>query len=106
MMNINERQIQKLMGRMGISQEEIDADEVVIRTKEKELIISSPHVTKVRMGGQDTFQVIGEVSERKKGFSEDDMNIIMEQTGASREDAEKALQEEGDLAKAILKLKQ
>ena len=106
MFNVNQRQMEKMMKQMGISQEEIDADEVVIKTKDKEIVISSPHVTKVKMSGQETFQITGEISERSKDdFSDEDIDMIVDQTGASIEDAKKALEEEGDIAKAILKLK-
>ena len=35
MPNINPRQLQKAMQRMGVRQEEIEATEVIIKTKEK-----------------------------------------------------------------------
>ncbi|MEM5804303.1 MAG: nascent polypeptide-associated complex protein [Candidatus Aenigmatarchaeota archaeon] len=105
MLNMNARQMEKMMKQMGIISDSIEADEVVIRTASKELIISNPQVTRVKMGGQETFQVSGEVTERKAGFTDEDVKTVMEQTGASKAEAEKALKEEGDLAAAILRLK-
>ncbi len=103
----NQRQMQKAMKRMGIKSEEIDAEKVLIECKDKKIVISSPSVSKIRMGGQETFQVVGEVSEElKENFSEEDVELIMNQTGCSDEEAIKALDETGDMAEAIMKLKE
>ena len=107
---INPRQAAKMMKRMGIQQQEIDATEVIIKTPEKELVISQPQVAKVNMMGQETFQIVGEVTERELSsepeINEDDIKTVMEQTNVSKEEAEKAIKEaNGDLAKAILDLK-
>ena len=96
-----------MMKKMGIQQETIDAEEVIIKGKEKEIIVSSPQVTKIKMQGQETFQIVGEVSERKKeAFSEEDVKMIMEQTGASEEKVKETLKETNDIAEAIMKLKE
>ena len=50
-----------MMKKMGISQQEIDATEVIIKTPEKEIVITNPQVSKVNMMGQQTFQVVGEI---------------------------------------------
>lgn len=103
---INKRQMKKMMQQMGIESEEIEAEEVIIRCKEKEIVFQNPAVTKILVGGKETFQIIGERTERRKEkFSDEDVKIIMEQTGCSEEKARSVLEEEGDIAKAILKLK-
>jgi len=107
---MNPRQMRMAMKKLGIQQEEIDAKEVIIRLEDKEIVISNPSVTKVNMMGQDTYQVVGEESERSLSsepeISEDDITTVAEQAGVSKEQALKALQEaKGDLAEAILKLK-
>lgn len=107
---MNPRQMRMAMKKLGIQQEEIDAKEVIIRLEDKEIVISNPSVTKVNMMGQDTYQVVGEESERNLSsepeISEDDITTVAEQAGVSKEQALKALQEaKGDLAEAILKLK-
>jgi len=110
-MKINPRQIERAMKRMGIKSEEIDAEEVIIKSHDREIVVSNPQVTKVNMGGQDTFQIAGDVSEREAnepdaGSSEDDIKVVMDRTGASEEDAKSALEEaDGDLVQAIMKLK-
>ncbi len=94
------------MKQMGIQTVEIPATEVIIKTPEKDLIISNPQVSKVSMGGQETFQIIGEVSERsEEKFSKEDLQMIVDQTGCTEEEAADALEETGDIAEAILKLK-
>ncbi len=98
------------MKQLGIQQVDIPATEVIIKTEEKDIIITNPSVAKVNMMGQETFQVSGEIHERKHSavpdISEDDVKTVMEQTGVDRETALNAIQEaEGDLAEAILELK-
>lgn len=106
---MNPREVQKAMKRLGIRQEEIDAEVVIIKTAGKDLVIKNPHVSRVNMMGQDTFQISGDIAEvEKEGnieINEDDIETVVEQTDCSREDALEALQESsGNLAEAILKL--
>ena len=101
--------MQKAMKRLGIKQEEIDAEVVIIKTHGKDLVIKNPHVSRVNMMGQETFQIVGDITEVDKDgkleFDEDDIETIMGQTNCSREGALKALEEtNGNLAEAILKL--
>ena len=63
-MKINPKQLEKAMKQMGVKSEDIPADEVIIRSAGKEIVISNPTVTKVNMMGQDSFQISGSVSER------------------------------------------
>ena len=102
----NQKQMQHAMKRMGIKSEEINAEEVIIHCKDKDIIITEPAVSKIKIGGQETFQVIGNVSEvLKEKFSEDDTKLVMEQTGCTEEEAMKALDDTGDMAEAIMLLK-
>ena len=102
---INPKQMQKAMKRLGIQQQEIDAEEVIIRCKDKELVIKNPQVSKVNMMGQETFQVIGDVEEHQ-GILKEDIETVAEQADVSLKEAEKSLKENnGDLAAAILSLK-
>ena len=108
--NINPRMMRQAMKRMGIQQEEIDATEVIIRTKEKEIVITEPQVSKVNMMGQETFQVVGNAHVRERSseteISKDDIKTVAEQADVSQKEAEKALKEtNGDIAEAILRLK-
>jgi nascent polypeptide-associated complex subunit alpha len=107
---MNPRQMRMAMKKLGIQQEEIAAKEVIIRLEDKEIVISNPSVTKVNMMGQDTYQVVGEESERSLSsepeISEEDITTVAEQAGVSKEKAEQAIKDsKGDLAGAIMKLK-
>lgn len=106
-MKINPKQLEKAMRRMGMQMQDIQADEVIIRTSDKDIVISNPQVARVNMMGQDTFQISGEISEKpKEKFSLDDIKMVVNQTGVSEEDARRVLEEtQGDLAETILKLK-
>lgn len=98
------------MKKMGIQQVEIPAEEVIIRTSEKDIIITDPSVVKVNMMGQETLQITGTLREQKRvstklQISEDDIKTVMEQARVSREVAQKAIElHNGDLAAAIMKL--
>ena len=97
--------MEKMMKKMGMKQEEIDAEEVIISCKHKKLIIRNPQVTKINMMGQETIQVLGDIEEEEvSGFKDEDIHIVMEQTGSNREEAKKALEEKKDIAAAILYL--
>ena len=86
---MNPRELQKAMKRLGIKQEEIDANEVIIKTSDKVIVIKSPQVSKVNMMGQETFQVIGQAEERqissKPEINQDDIKTVMQQTGVTEE---------------------
>jgi len=106
---MNPREVQKAMKRMGIKQEEIDAELVIIKTADKDLVIKNPHVTKVNMMGQESLQIVGDITEVEKNdkieINEDDIATVIEQTNCTKEQALNALeQSNGNLAEAILKL--
>lgn len=103
---INPKQMQGMMKKMGIAQEEIDAVRVVIECDDRNIIIENPSVMKIKMQGNESFQISGEVSEEESsGFSEEDIKMVMEKTGKSKEDVVEALEKnEGDIAQAIVEL--
>ncbi len=104
---IDPKQMAKLMAQMGIKSEEILVDRVVIEKKNGgKIVVENPSVTVIEIGGQKTFQVAGEAREEKEPPGKSDADLVMEQAGCSREEAEKALADAGgDIAKAILELK-
>ena len=105
MMQLNPGQLKKAMQKMGIRSEEIEAEEVIIKTKGKNLVVKNPQVSKVSMMGQDTLQVVGEITE-ESSITDEDINLVMEQTKSSKSEAKLALEKaKGDIAKAILSLK-
>ncbi len=103
---INPKQMQAVMKQMGINQTEISSSRVIIEKEDGgKIVINNPSVVKIKMQGQESFQISGDVSEEEgEKFSEEDVKTVMEKTGASKKEAEKALEETGDLADAIMKL--
>ncbi len=118
----NPKQMKATLQRMGIKMEEIEAREVIIkRTDGKNLRITNPEVSKIIMQGNVLFNVAGKVEEisgqeisveainredEKVDITDDDINLVMTQTGCNYETAKKVLEEnEGDIASAILKVK-
>ena len=110
---INPKQMQTMMKRMGIKMEEIDAEEVIIRCSDREIVITNPGVAKVVMQGQASFQITGqehtrEIEEEEVSIEidDDDVKMVAEQAGASEDEARAALEETGgDIAEAIMKIK-
>ncbi len=103
---MNPKQMQQMMKKMGIHQEEIDATEVIIRTTTGDIIIKDPKVSKVNMMGQTTYQVVGNEEKASAEISEDDVEMVADQANVSLEFARAALEDaNGDLAEAITLLK-
>jgi nascent polypeptide-associated complex subunit alpha len=108
-MKMDNRNARRMMERMGIDMKEIpNVQEVVIRTADREMHIKNPSVSEVNAQGNRVFQVAGDVEEvevEKEIFDEEDILLVQQQTGASREKAVTALEEsDGEVARAILKL--
>ena len=98
--------MEKMMKQMGITSTNIDAEEVIIKTPDKEIVISDPQVSRVKAMGQDTFQITGDISERpREEISEEDIEMVAEQAGVSKEEAKSMLEETNDIAEAIMRLK-
>ena len=67
-MRVNDRQMKQAMKKMGIKQSSIDGvTEVVIRTKDKELVVKNADVICIEMGGSVSYQVSGVTEERAIG---------------------------------------
>jgi nascent polypeptide-associated complex subunit alpha len=106
---MDNRNARRMMDRMGINMKEIpNVQEVVIKTPDKEMHITNASVSEVVAQGNRIFQVAGDVEEvevEKKTFSEEDVLLVQQQTGVSKERAAAALEEtDGEVARAILKL--
>jgi len=110
----NPRQMKQMMKRMGITTEEIDdVEKVIIRTADKDYVITDPQVTVMTVQGQKTYQIVGDTSIEERGegdaeeepFSDEDVEIVMAQTHASEDEAKEALREtNGQPAEAIIHL--
>ena len=93
------------MRQMGIRTEEVNADEVKIVKDDKIIILKYPSVTKMVFKGQTIFQITASEITEETRINEDDVKLIMEKTGCSRDAAVSALKEsQGDIADAILRL--
>ena len=121
---MNPRKMQQMMEQMGIDVTELDAEEVVIRTGDEELVFSDAQVTRMDAQGQQTYQVVGDPESRDPeatalaggdadagdesddgGIPDDDVALVAENAGVDAETAREALAEtDGDLAAAIARL--
>ena len=105
---LDPKQMEKMMRQLGMKQTQLEADEVIIKRGESELVIEHPQVTMIEMQGQKTFQIVGEPHERRTAaptFTDEDVQMVMEKTGKTEEEARNALSEvNGDIAEAILRL--
>ena len=86
--------------------EEIPANRVIIEG-EKRLVIENPKVTKINLMGQETYQILGHAQEEEEPtFSDEDVKMVMEQTGADETTVKEMLiKNSGDIAKTIMDLK-
>ncbi len=108
-MKMDNRNARRMMDRMGINLKEIpDVQEVIIRTANSELHITNASVSEVNAQGNRVFQVAGDIEEveiEKKTFTEEDILLVQQQAGVTRDRAVAALEEsDGEVARAILKL--
>jgi nascent polypeptide-associated complex subunit alpha len=129
---MNPKMLQQMMKQLGITVEDIDdVRRVVIETASKDIVIMQPTVSVMKAQGQTTYQVVGEAQNVPKGgaatagggptaedvgvpeeeapkgptFTEDDVKMVMQSAGVSRDKARKALEEtDGEVATAIVNL--
>ena len=109
--NLDPKKMSAIMKQMGISQDEIDATQVIIDKADGRIIIDNPHVVKIKMQGQESFQITGEIREENEQEESDekklesDIQAIVEQTGVSRDIAAIELEKNnGDIAETIINL--
>jgi nascent polypeptide-associated complex subunit alpha len=122
---VNERQMKMMMKRLGMTTEPVDdVEEVIIRTRDQEHVIKSPEVTVLTVQGVRTYQVVGDAQIRPRtasglpvaepvpataagpgGPPDEDIRLVMDQTGVTRPEAIAALESAGGApAEAILAL--
>ena len=94
--------MQQMMKQMGIDIDELDAEEVIIRTAEEELVFTDASVQRMDAQGQETYNVVGEPEVRERdggsdddGIPEEDVQMVANATGASAETAREALEATG-----------
>ena len=112
---LNPKKMQAMMKQMGIAQQEIDANRVIIESDDGKIIINNPSIVKINMQGQENFQISGDVTEEEgevplieepeQDNTEQDIHTIMEKVGCIEKEAKQALEKaNGDLTEAILNL--
>mgnify|MGYP006277885153 CR=1 FL=1 len=123
---LNPSKMKQMMKQMGIDIDEIDAEEVVIKTPDEDLVFSNPEVQLMDAQGQQTYQVVGSPEHRERGgggdasaieadadaadatdegIPQDDVDLVAQRTGASDDAAREALEAtDGDLAAAVERL--
>ncbi len=108
--NIDPRQMKRVMKQMGIKQEEIDANQVVIKCNDRDIVIDNPEVMKIDMRGEISFQISGSVHEQsiesEPEINDDDVQTVVDATEVDFDTAkEKLIENKGDIAKTIMDLK-
>jgi len=106
---INPRKMKQMMKQLGMQMEQIeDVRQIVIETARGKYIFEHAEVTAMTMQGVTTWQIAGEQPRFEAlapEIPEDDVKLVMEQTGTTAETAKKALVEsKGDIAEAILRI--
>lgn len=99
------KKVEQMLKQLGMKMEDIPASEVIIKTDDGDITISNPQVVKTIMKDQVVYQVSGNVKEET--FSEEDVKLVVNQTGIKDEKRIKQALEEskGDVVEAIMKLK-
>ena len=100
------KKIEQMMKKLNMKVQQIPAEVVIIKTKEKSIIISKPEIMLADMMGREVYQISGEVSESVP-INEEDVRMVMDKTGKDRDTVVQKLEElNNDLAKAIMELKE
>ena len=110
MMRGGNREMRRMLDKMGLEMKDLGSiEEVIIKTDTKELYLIKPQV--IEMKGKDStiFQVVATNIEEKQRdipvFKEEDVILVMQQATVSKEKAIQALMDsKGDMAQAILNL--
>ncbi|MBS3056462.1 MAG: nascent polypeptide-associated complex protein [Candidatus Aenigmarchaeota archaeon] len=102
---IDPKKMEKLMKRLNMDVTTLDAEEVIIKMADKNIIISRPEIMIANMMGKEVYQISGEISESVP-VKEEDILMVMEQTGKDRQTVSEVLERlNNDLAQAIKELK-
>ena len=102
---IDPKKMQAMMKQMGIKQEELAVERVILEGTDKRIIIEPANVQKIVMQGQESWQITGDAREESKEatISDTDIEMVAEKAGVSKDKAKQALEESGgDIAEAIL----
>ena len=101
---IDPKKMKAMMKQLGINQGEIIAKRVIIEGEVSNVVIENPSVQKIKMQGQESWQITGEAHDESLGANEEDIILVAQKTGKSKAEAKAALEETGDIAEAIVRL--
>lgn len=110
MMRGSNREMRRMLDKMGLEMHDIgNIEEVIIRTESKELYLMKPQVIEMKGKENTIFQIIAsDVEERIRdvpSIREEDIILVIQQANVSREKAIQALTDsKGDIAQAIISL--
>ncbi|MEM0138695.1 MAG: nascent polypeptide-associated complex protein [Thermoplasmatales archaeon] len=109
---VNERQLRRMMQQAGIKSSEMSGvRQVDFIFDDRKISVKNPQVTILEIQGTKTYQVVGgeeqegKVEAQPLGFNEEDVNLVVQKTGVSREKAIEALRKSGNKpAEAIISI--
>ena len=102
MPGLDPSKMKAMMKQMGIQQEEIAANRVIIETEGENIIIENPSVAKIKMQGNVSWQITGDET-IETNISEEDINLVAEKAEVDKTKAKEALEvSQGDIAQAII----
>ncbi|NYT04754.1 MAG: nascent polypeptide-associated complex protein [Methanomicrobiales archaeon] len=105
---MNPKKMKQMMKQLGMKMDTIEnVERVIVYTAQGRYVFEPAEVIATTMQGVTTYQLNGEprFEPAEIVIPEEDIALVMEQAGVSRESAESALKEAaGDIADAILKL--
>lgn len=110
MMRGGNREMRRMLDKMGLEMQDIgNIEEVIIKTESKELYLLKPQVIQMKGKENTIFQVIAsEIEERVRdvpSIREEDIILVIQQANVGREKAIQALTDaKGDIAQAIISL--
>ena len=110
MMRGGNREMRRMLGKMGLDMNEMEGiEEVIIKTETKEMYLIKPQVVEMKGKDNTIFQIIATDIEEKQretpSLKEEDIILVMQQANVSKEKAIQALTDsKGDIAQAILTL--
>ncbi|MEM2007338.1 MAG: nascent polypeptide-associated complex protein [Sulfolobales archaeon] len=117
MLPTNVRELKRMLKKYGIDVRELpEIRKVTMSAGGYDIVVKDPQVAVLNVGQQTIIQIVCSGLEKvekepeTKAFpqvSEDDIQFIMDQTGATRDEVIKTLSEEGgDIARAIMRLQE
>lgn len=93
----------KMMKQMGMDMEELNADKVEVKIGDKKLVFDSPEISKINVQNQEVFQLQGSYREVEE-VNQEDVELVMEKTDASEDEAKEALKKHDDVTEAVMDL--